>query len=241
MKRNLAFLSSCFSFSLVVVGCIDPKEIGNTEEGTSTGEETAGEESSGSTGGASSSSASGPMTTSTSDPSESGTGSSSVGEGESATESGTGSSSAAESGTDTTGGEDPQALCEQTGGTWDELSCDHYTCGFFPDCDAVIPGCDCGLGSTFVEGVGCMVDESCEELEFACGPDLTCGAPGEYCDVFVPGVKGPNSYACAVLPDACVGDYSCDCIVAEDYEDVKEIVECSDGPSMGITVTVTGA
>ena len=58
--------------------------------------------------------------------------------------------------------EDPgQALCEDTGGEWDESACGHYTCGRFPDCDAIIPGCNCGEGRNFNEARGCFEDREC--------------------------------------------------------------------------------
>jgi hypothetical protein len=54
-----------------------------------------------------------------------------------------------------------QSLCEETGGTWDPLSCGHYPCGQFPACDAIIPGCNCGPGKNFVAGTGCVIDPAC--------------------------------------------------------------------------------
>ena len=52
-------------------------------------------------------------------------------------------------------------LCVATGGWWDVNSCGHYWCGLPPDCDAIIPGCDCGEGRSFAAGTGCFDDESC--------------------------------------------------------------------------------
>lgn len=54
-----------------------------------------------------------------------------------------------------------EALCQNSGGTWDPLSCGDYTCGAFPECDAIIPGCDCGPGRNFVPGIGCEDDPAC--------------------------------------------------------------------------------
>ena len=54
-----------------------------------------------------------------------------------------------------------QTRCETTRGVWDALSCGHYSCGYQPECAAVIPGCDCGPGRNFVEGVGCVDDPTC--------------------------------------------------------------------------------
>jgi hypothetical protein len=53
------------------------------------------------------------------------------------------------------------ALCEDTGGIWDPLSCGHCSCGFPPECAAIIPGCNCGPGKNFVAGLGCVDDPDC--------------------------------------------------------------------------------
>ena len=53
------------------------------------------------------------------------------------------------------------APCLATGGRWDEWSCGHYSCGVRPDCQAIIPGCDCGSESNFVDGFGCNPDTAC--------------------------------------------------------------------------------
>jgi hypothetical protein len=61
-------------------------------------------------------------------------------------------------------------LCHDTGGSWDMWACGDYTCGFPNECAAIIPGCNCGPGRTFVEGAGCQADPSCQVtcLPFAC-------------------------------------------------------------------------
>ena len=59
------------------------------------------------------------------------------------------------------GGVGEEALCLATGGVWDPISCGHYNCGQFPDCDAIIPGCNCGPGRNFENGVGCVDDPDC--------------------------------------------------------------------------------
>ena len=61
-------------------------------------------------------------------------------------------------------------LCAASGGRWDAGSCGNYRCGVPPDCVAVIPGCDCGPGRNFLDGVGCTDDPSCP------------GALGQPCD-----------------------------------------------------------
>jgi hypothetical protein len=52
-------------------------------------------------------------------------------------------------------------LCVLTGGWWDIAACGHYTCGLPNDCDAIFPGCDCGLHRNFTPGVGCTLDPEC--------------------------------------------------------------------------------
>jgi hypothetical protein len=52
-------------------------------------------------------------------------------------------------------------LCWATGGSWDMGSCGHYDCGLRPDCDAIIPGCDCGPVSNFTPGLGCVAAPAC--------------------------------------------------------------------------------
>jgi hypothetical protein len=59
------------------------------------------------------------------------------------------------------GGPSEETLCTTTGGFWDIYSCYHYWCGQFPDCDAIVPGCDCGAGRNFVDGLGCDDDPAC--------------------------------------------------------------------------------
>jgi hypothetical protein len=62
--------------------------------------------------------------------------------------------------TDPACGEEAElSLCESTGGVWESGSCGHYTCGQPPDCDAIIPGCNCGPDGNFT-GFG-EVDSGC--------------------------------------------------------------------------------
>jgi hypothetical protein len=71
-----------------------------------------------------------------------------------------------------------RSACEQSGGEWDPDSCGHYECGLFPDCDAVIPGCNCGPGQRFESGSGCVPSDDCPQV---CDFDEDC-APGEICE-----------------------------------------------------------
>lgn len=67
-----------------------------------------------------------------------------------------------------------EGLCVGSGGRWDFGACGHYQCGLPNACAALIPGCDCGAGATFVPGAGCQPDPSCP------------GGEGSFCDPFAP-------------------------------------------------------
>lgn len=54
-----------------------------------------------------------------------------------------------------------EKLCIDTGGSWDETSCGDYWCGIPPQCDAIIPGCNCGEGKIFDAELGCIESEEC--------------------------------------------------------------------------------
>ena len=135
------------------------------------------------------------------------------------------------SGADTDGG-DEQVLCEHSGGVWDLKSCGHYTCGLAPDCDAVVPGCDCGVGSTFAVKVGCFPSPGCEPVEFACGGDTNnCSAPGEYCEFW------GASVTCLATPDECEGSYTCSCLEAAGVLDGGT---CNKEEDLSLSVFVPG-
>ena len=55
-----------------------------------------------------------------------------------------------------------QKLCLSTGGKWLDDTCGDWVCGEMPDCDAVIPGCNCGLTMNYTEGKGCLPDPQCK-------------------------------------------------------------------------------
>lgn len=101
-------------------------------------------------------------------------------------------------------------LCQETGGTWDEGACGHYMCGVPNSCEALIPGCDCGAGRSFAEGVGCAADSSCECIEEQCLCESTGGTWDEgACGHYVCGV--PNDCR-AVIP-------GCDCGAGSTFVD----------------------
>ncbi len=137
------------------------------------------------------------------------------------------------------GGTDDQSLCESTGGTWDMTACGHYDCGLPNECAAVIPGCDCGTAANFVDGQGCVDDDQCLEATFACGPTETCTMATEYCEVFVPGIPGPNSYSCMPLPNACIGDGTCACLAGQGIPGPEGM--CTPVPGGGAEVEILGA
>lgn len=129
--------------------------------------------------------------------------------------------------------DDPMALCETTGGTWDVSSCGDYVCGVPRSCTLDLPGCDCGDLMNFGDA-GCEVDPACEVngASFECG-DAICASVGtEYCQVVMVGPAGaPPTYACTALPDGCVGEPSCDC-----FDSVGG--DCTLGADQEVIVTV---
>ncbi len=229
-------LIHCLLLAVSTSACISTKDVG-------VGEDTGGQGSSSSAGeseGASTdASATAPTSASASGSSSSGEASTGSGEDtgsdtDSASTAGVTSDTSSESESD---GPQDEMTCLDTGGTWVPEACGHYTCGIPQDCQAVIPGCDCGPFRVFASGVGCFVDDKCETAEFACGPEATCTAPGEFCDVFQPGVKGADiEYDCLSIPDDCVDDYSCACLETTGIEG-----ECMTGEDGTITVTLAGA
>jgi hypothetical protein len=89
----------------------------------------------------------------------------------------------------------PARLCEGSGGHWlpDTLCgpCGHHQCGLPSQLACCSPGCDCGPGQTYVDGVGCQPDAGCTpeqaclathgvwhpQSECTCG--FTCGVPND--------------------------------------------------------------
>lgn len=176
--------------------------VSDTEDGTETATDTVTD--SANTETASGSATTEAASTSTTDASDSSSsGSSSTG--------GSSSSGSSSSGSSSTGELGPQALCEATAGTWDPTACGDYVCGIPNDCEALIPGCDCGQDANFVEGEGCVADDVCSTFE--CGDALECAVAAEYCIATFPGVKGaPITYACQPMPEECSDSVDCVCL-----------------------------
>ncbi|MBV1860664.1 MAG: hypothetical protein KUG77_19780 [Nannocystaceae bacterium] len=236
MKTSTLLLSA--TLSLLASGCIDTKDVGVESDASSGAASTDG---SGASMGGSASSGVAESGSTSGTSSSMGTATvastATTGAGSDSDETGGVATTFVESSGSSSGGDTvdfaESIQCESSGGIWDLESCGHYTCGFGPDCKAVVPGCDCGVGSTFVEGVGggCEPSDECEAVEFACGPKLTCSAPTEFCDVLVPGVQGAEtSYTCLDTPDSCSEAYTCGCIDGAG--------DCETGPEGGLTVTV---
>jgi len=98
-------------------------------------------------------------------------------------------------------------LCVETGGVWDPTSCGHYRCGAFPECDAVIPGCNCGPERNFRAGVGCVDDPACGR----CAADSDC-PPGSTCNTCPPDPSCPLCTVCGppvCEPISCGFDEDC--------------------------------
>lgn len=245
-------------------GCIDVKEMGDTEADESSGEDSSSGASMSASGASDSQSTSGTSGTSTSgDPSASSSASgpptaTSTSATSGTVTSGNVSMSASASATvtvstgDSTGGDSStgadtegdgeQEACEATGGTWDPTACGHYQCGVPNACAAVIPGCDCGVAANFGPSknfpgeVACVADDMCEtDATFACGDDLQCTVGAEYCEVFHPGVMGSDiTYDCFAAPDECVGGLTCDCLSGAGVG----FQECDDAEGGGVTTQI---
>lgn len=236
MKTPTLLLS--LTLSLVTAGCIDTKDVGvesDSSSGGSSSEDsgasmTSGASAAGSTSGSASDTATSTTTTAGSESGDTEAGVTSL-------VIGTDSSGGTESstGSDTDGGED-QVLCEDSGGLWEVMSCGHYMCGLPPECAAIVPGCDCGEHQVFVEGLGCRVGAECDPYEFDCGKEL-CLAPEHFCDVTIPGPKGPTNYECVDMPAACDGNYSCACL---DAEGLVAPGECDEELKVGAITVTTG-
>ncbi|MEM6994354.1 MAG: hypothetical protein AAF721_27820 [Myxococcota bacterium] len=216
MKSSVFVLAAVFA-----TGCPgsddDGGAEGNGDGGTATSAGTTDGGDTGMTAGASSGGAEGSgtagptdtgaaTTSATGDSGDSGDSGDTAGSGDTAADSTSGGMTTG----DTDGGD--EALCADTNGTWDDTACGHYECGVPNPCEALIPGCDCGAGANFVEGMGCMDDLKCS-AEFDCGDALQCSIASEYCQSLTPGQKGGAiMYSCNDIPEACDDDVSCDCL-----------------------------
>jgi hypothetical protein len=98
-----------------------------------------------------------------------------------------------------------QSLGETTGGRWDPVSCGDYSCGFRPECAAVIPGGDCGVERVFVNKLGCRLSSECGVSE-----RTLCEATGGTWDDCLCG-----SITCDGFPlcQACLGGCACNSTV----------------------------
>jgi hypothetical protein len=96
-----------------------------------------------------------------------------------------------------------RSSCEETGGLWFPTTCGHWSCGQPNSCSDRIGGCNCGLGSSFVDGVGCQTDASCPVLANGCDYD---GAHYQIGETF-PATDGCNTCVCMESGDAaCTSD-----------------------------------
>lgn len=133
-------------------------------------------------------------------------------------------------------GDGAATLCAETGGTWDMGACGHYQCGVPSECEAAIPGCDCGPTQNFDNALGCADDRRCGDGLFACGDALECAIDDQYCDVLHPGPKGPSDYQCIDMPAACAATPDCDCL---QNEGIIGPADCSDLPQGGVVVELS--
>lgn len=115
----------------------------------------------------------------------------------------------------TTPEEQARQSCEATGGTWEYEDCGHYVCGVPNDCDAIIPGCNCGAGRTF-DTLGCAAEAQCADgaPSFECG-EQSCGAiTDQYCEQFTGG-PGIVTYTCRDVPAECTR-VTCSCLIPDE-------------------------
>ena len=131
---------------------------------------------------------------------------------------------------------DDPTLCENSEGVWDLGACGHYECGLPNECEAEIPGCNCGYLMNWADGLGCVEDDVCLDATFACGDSLSCSVGLQYCEIFHPGVPGDPSYTCMDLPSECLSDHTCECVAPEPGPTMCEL-----GGEGGITVEIFGA
>ena len=86
-------------------------------------------------------------------------------------------------------------------------------CGIPNDCEAIVPGCNCGQDANFVEGEGCVLDDVC--ATFDCGAELECVTVAQYCQATFPADKGGSiTYECMPMPEACADSIDCVCLTA---------------------------
>lgn len=106
-----------------------------------------------------------------------------------------------------------EALCDLTGGAWDTGSCGHWVCGASPDCEALIPGCNCGVGKVFDEATGCVESEACGDIE-ATPSDLCADSGGEWLD----GTCG--HWECGLMPQCKAIIPGCNCGSGHVFDEV---------------------
>jgi hypothetical protein len=116
-----------------------------------------------------------------------------------------------------------QDVCKDTGGKWLVDTCGHWECGEEPQCKAIKPGCNCGLGKNFNPLKGCHEDPQCnivkpdkkaklcldtggKWLPTTCG-DWKCGNE-PLCEAIIPGCNCGNKNIFN-LDKGCVADPSC--------------------------------
>ncbi len=195
MLASRCSLALVLSFCLPAFAC-DGGEGGDGDETESSGSGSSGEGEGGSTGDAEGSGSG----------SEGGDGS-----GEGGSSSGSGSSSGDEgtTGDEGTAGDTPEDLCELSDGVWEPQSCGNFLCGEPPACAAIIPGCDCGEGMNFEEGVGCVLDETCPNAQDI----LDCTLSGGLWDPLSCG-----HYSCGEIPDCDAIIPGCNCGALKSFE-----------------------
>lgn len=116
----------------------------------------------------------------------------------------------------------PQGACSPSdkGTCQDGFSCDGPPSGPVCGCDGKVIEADSASCSFLAAGKPYAFAGGCQTGTFPCGPMLQCGRNSDVCQVTLPGVPGPASYACVALEKFqkayCLGGIpDCSCLNTE--------------------------
>ncbi len=116
----------------------------------------------------------------------------------------------------------PQGACSpsEKGTCLDTFRCDGPPSGPVCGCDGKVVETERASCSFLAAGKPYAFAGGCQTGTFACGPTLQCGRNADVCQVTLPGVPGPASYACMALEkfqsaDCLGGIPDCSCLNAQ--------------------------
>lgn len=125
-------------------------------------------------------------------------------------------------------------LCRSTGGDWLFFAeeCGHYECGrpVPATCLIGMPVCDCGVGRSFVDGVGCAANDAC--LTLTTPPETLCTSTGgTWANTCCPSVCGVPCSAECLAPACTCGPFQ----IFDADRGCIEAVQCHDDRAEGET------